>query len=195
MGLLWLRTASFALVLGCQPDPGGAGTSPDSNGEGSGSSTTSTTPGTATGSGSGSGAMTGSGDTTMGPGTSGSDTGPADGSSSSSTSPAPESSGGTEESGEPPLEGEPYGPCGPDSSCNGVDVACYSNVGFDMCLPPCDGTNPSCPPPPPDNESLVECVEVLGVHCMLNCAAGGDASCPTGTTCVDLGGVFRCLWP
>jgi hypothetical protein len=75
----------------------------------------------------------------------------------------------------------------------GPGVACYENGGFDMCLPPCDGTSPSCPPPPPDNGSLVECVEVLGVHCMLNCAGG--AVCPAGTECRDLGGIFRCLWP
>jgi hypothetical protein len=76
----------------------------------------------------------------------------------------------------------------------GADVACYENAGLTMCLPPCDGTNPSCPEPPPDNEALVECVEVLGVHCMLNCADG--AACPQGTTCEEIfAGIFRCLWP
>lgn len=185
-----------ALAGGCTVEQGGLGSTTGAS-EGSTSAGTTAADGTAS---SGGGTAASSSDATAGSSTGGSGTGPAESSTGSSTeSPPSESSSGSEggeTDGPSPAEGEPYGPCGPGSSCSGVDVACYENGGQDMCLPPCDGTNPSCPPAPPDNAALVECVEVPATpHCMLNCAGGGDASCPAGTSCVDLGGIFRCLWP
>jgi hypothetical protein len=183
------------LSIGCQVEQGGLGSTTGAT-EGSSGGATTAADGTA---GTSRGTDAGSGDATSGASTSASSTGAAEGTLGSTTEspPQPESTGGSETEGSSPGQGEPYGPCGPAGSCMGDDVVCYESDRMrNMCLPPCDGTNPSCPPAPPDNEALVECVQVMGVHCMLNCAAGGQGSCPEGTVCEEVfGGIFRCLWP
>ncbi len=181
------------LVGGCQADQSGVGPATGGSSSGGGA----TEAGTAASTGPGTDA--GSGDATAGSSTGASSTGVAEGTTGSSTAAPPESSSGSEgeDDGPSPPAGQPYGPCGPDGTCMGADVACYASDRLrTMCLPPCDGTNPSCPDAPPGNQALVECVQVMGVHCMLNCQAGGQDSCPEGTVCEQLAAdVFRCLWP
>lgn len=116
------------------------------------------------------------------------------------TDPPPEGSSsgsGDPDSGDPPPAGQPYGPCDA-GSCMGADVVCYENAGS-ICMPSCEGESTTCPAAPFDHQSLIECIEVPSPaepHCMLNCAAGGTASCPAGSTCIEIvTDVFRCLWP
>lgn len=184
-----------ALVGGCQIDDGGFGRT---TGQPTGSSGAPATEGDGTAS-TDRGTDASSGDAAGSTSTGASGSGTADGSTGSSTGVPSEGSGTEGETGGPsPAEGQPYGPCVPGGTCMGPGVVCYESPrGRDMCIPPCDGTNPSCPPAPPDNESLVECVNVPGTpHCMLNCAAGGQGSCPAGTVCEEVfDGIFRCLWP
>jgi hypothetical protein len=185
----------LVLAGGCNVEQGGLGTNSgmaESSG-GGGSTEAELTSSTSAGTDAGSG-----GDTTAGSSTGASGTGPMDGTTGTSTGTAmPESSSSGEgETGSSVEPGQAYGPCAPGGECMGGDVVCFEDGGLNMCLPPCDGANPSCPPPPADNTSLVECVQVMGIHCMLNCAEGGDRSCPSGTDCVNIGGgIFRCLWP
>lgn len=178
-----LFLAFVPLLAGCPTNTGGLGTTTEMPAESEGETTA--VAGTTSASSMGD-------DTTVGGGTSGSSSGSDDAATAASTGPG-ESSSSASDTADPPPLGEPYGPCTAEGSCVGDDVVCFDAGDRQMCLPPCDGTNPSCPPPPPDNEALVECVEVQGIHCMLNCAGG--AQCPSGTSCVDLGGgIFRCLW-
>jgi hypothetical protein len=198
MGFPGVGTVSIlvlALVGGCNVEQGGigtnSGTAESSGGGGSTAAemTSSTSRGTdADSSGSTAGSSTGASGTGSVDGTTGTSTG--------TSMPGSSSSGSEGETGSSVEPGQAYGPCAPGGECMGDDVVCYEDGGLSMCLPPCDGTNPSCPPPPADNTSLVECVQVMGIHCMLNCAEGGDRSCPSGTDCVNIGGgIFRCLWP
>ena len=199
MAFLGLRTASVllvALVGGCKAEQGGLGPA-SGPGESSSSGGAGTTEADGTAS-TGGGTNAGSSDATVGSSTGSSGTGPADGTSTTGDDPPPPegSSSSAGETGTPVGEGENYGPCAAGSTCNEPGAFCFeTGGGLDMCLPSCDGGNPSCPEAPPDNGSLVECIEVpdgANPHCMLNCAGG--AMCPEGTSCVDLGGFFRCLW-
>lgn len=198
--MAWLGVRSawvlgvVALAVGCKAEQGGLGTA-SSAGESSSGAGTTEADGAAS---SGSSTNAGSGDATVGSSTSGSGTGPADGTSTTGDDPPPPESSGSSagETGTPVGEGEDYGPCAAGSSCSGPGSYCFEAGGQDMCLPACEGGNPSCPDAPPDNGSLVECIEIpdgTNPHCMLNCAGG--TACPEGTTCIDLGGIFRCLWP
>lgn len=197
MGFPGVRTVSILVLalVGCNVEQGGLGTESSSAGSstgGGGSTEAGSTASTSRGT------DAGSGDTTAGSTTGATGTGSTAGTTGTGSGTSmPESSGGSEsDTGASPGQGEAYGPCAPGGECMGNDVVCFEDGDLDMCLPPCDGTNPSCPPPPADNESLVECIQVMGVHCMLNCAEGGDRSCPSGTECVNIGGgIFRCLWP
>ena len=182
------------LAGGCSTEEGGNGSPFSGSGSStSGGSTTTADPTASTGG----GTNASSGDPTAGTSTGGSDT--ADGTTAATTDPPPESTSDSEgETGVPsPGEGEPYGPCTREGTCTEADGFCFDDgTGRTMCLPSCDGGNPSCPTAPPDNETLVECIEVpapASPHCMLNCAGG--TQCPAGTDCIDLGGYFRCLWP
>jgi len=179
------------LVGGCPSNEGGIGNTTT----GAPGSTGGTTAADSTGS-TGRGTDASSDGTTAGTSTSGTSTGPVEGTTSSTTDPPPESTGESEgeTEGRSPGEGEPYGPCA-GGTCMDGDAFCFMSGEQTMCLPACKGTNPSCPDAPPDNGSLVECIEVPDgdpPHCMLNCMGGMD--CPAGTSCVDLGGIFRCLW-
>lgn len=199
MGIPGVRTVSilvWALAGGCNVEQGGLGTasagSAESSSSGAGSTAAEPTSSTSLGT------DAESGDTTAGSSTGAPGTGSTEGTTGTSTGTAmPESSSSGEgETGTSVEPGQPYGPCAPGGECMGGNVVCFEDGGLTMCLPPCDGTSPSCPPPPADNTSLVECVEVLGVHCMLNCDAGGDRSCPGESECINIGGgIFRCLWP
>lgn len=198
MAFLGVRTGSVflvvALVSGCKAEQGGLGTASGAS-ESSGGGGTTEADGTAS---TGRGTDAGSGDATVGSTTSGSGTGPTDGTSTTGDDPPPPEGSGSSagETGTPVGEGENYGPCAAGSTCSEPGAFCFETGGQDMCLPSCDGGNPSCPAAPADNGSLVECIEVpdgASPHCMLNCAGG--SMCPAGTTCIDLGGIFRCLWP
>lgn len=184
----------LALAGGCNVEQGGLGTVGGSaeSSSGGGSTDAEATSSTSRGT------DADSGDSTAGSSTGASGTGSTEGTAGTSTgtSMPDSSSSGEGETGSSVEPGQAYGPCAPGGECMGADVVCFEDGDLSMCLPPCDGTNPSCPPPPADNESLVECIQVQGVHCMLNCAEGGDPSCPSGTECVNIGGgIFRCLWP
>jgi hypothetical protein len=186
----------LGVVLGgCTAEEGGKG----NPGSGSGSSTSggSTTAADPTASTVG-GTDASSGGSTAGTSMGASDT--ADGTTAATTDPPPESTSDSEgeTEGPSPGAGEPYGPCTREGTCAEPDGFCFADAGTGrtMCLPSCEGGNPTCPMPPPDNETLVECIEVpvpASPHCMLNCAGG--TQCPAGTDCIDLGGYFRCLWP
>lgn len=199
MAWLGVRTISVFLVGllgGCKAEQGGLGTASGAGESSSGAGTTEADGAASTGS----GTNVGSGDATVGSSSGGSGTGPADGTSTTGDDPPPPEGSGSSSAGEtgtPVGEGEDYGPCAAGSSCSGPGSYCFAAAGGqDMCLPACEGGNPSCPDAPPDNGSLVECIEIpdgTNPHCMLNCAGG--TACPEGTTCIDLGGIFRCLWP
>jgi hypothetical protein len=182
------------VAVGCQIDEGGVGTTTTELPSTSGGSTV-TSEGDDTVS-TGHATDSGSGEATASSGTAGSDTDPGSGTAGSSTGPVEGSSTSVGETGDLPNAGEPYGPCDREDECTGDGVICWQEFGFEMCLPPCPtGMNPSCPEAPPDNDALVECIEVRGTHCMLNCAAGGKDTCPAGTTCEEIfTDVFRCLW-
>src|SRR5690606_39135705 len=130
-------------VLACQPSGEGLGTEsegPTSSGSGTTMAETApatTSEGTTEGV-DGSATSSGSGPATGSSGGSGTDDGPG-----TSSGPGEESSSGGDPPG--PGAGEPYGPCD-EGACTGEGVVCWADhPGFDMCLPPCDGTNPSCP--------------------------------------------------
>lgn len=74
------------------------------------------------------------------------------------------------------------------------DNQCYQYQAFDMCLAPCGpGPEFACPPAP-GGTAFPECIEVVGVLCMLNCAGGLE--CPEGTQCEEVfTDIFRCVWP
>lgn len=140
------------------------------------------------------GTLDGSG-TSTGPST----TSATEATSTSETTGSSSSSGPGEESdstgGEPvqPGEGEPYGPCDRQGMCL-EDNSCYPYQTFDMCLPPCGPGPAFACPAAPGGTAFAECIEVVGVRCMLNCAGGLE--CPAGTTCEQVfDGIFRCLWP
>jgi hypothetical protein len=196
LGLESVLILGVVIVGGCPADEGGNGNpiggASSSSSSGGGTTAADPTAGTAGGTG------TSSGDPTAGTSTGGSDT--ADGTTAATTDPPPESTSDSEgeTEGPSPGEGEPYGPCTREGTCTDADGFCFidGGTGRTMCLPPCDGDNGSCPMAPPDNGTLVECIEIpapASPHCMLNCAGG--TQCPEGTDCIDLGGYFRCLWP
>jgi hypothetical protein len=192
LGLGSALVLSAVLVSGCPSDDGGGGSTVGGSGSSGGGTTEAGTTAST-----GGGTDAGSGDATAGSSTSSAGTGTADGTSTAGDDPPPpEGSSGSETGGSSPGEGEIYGPCA-GGMCMDAEAYCFvAGDGQTMCLPSCDGTSPSCPAAPPDNGSLVECIEVpsgAAPHCMLNCMDG--AACPEGTTCIDLGGIFRCLWP
>lgn len=178
-------------LLACPSDQGGQGSATDPMARTSGGQDTadtavdSTSAGTtAAGTVDGSATSTGSSGGT-------STTDPPPETSSEGTS---DSSGSSSDDGvEQPGVGEPYGACDRQGMCLD-DNTCYAYMTFDMCLPPCGpGPGFECPAEP-GGTAFAECIEVVGVRCMLNCADGLE--CPEGTSCQEVfTDIFRCLWP